>query len=53
MGVRYQNKFSIYLIAFFQELRTQLEKDCEGDFINDPDNVQYLEEPNTLKLKLN
>jgi DNA polymerase III delta prime subunit len=32
------------LIAFFQELRTQLERDCEGDFMNDANNIQSIEE---------
>ena len=32
------------LIAFFQELRIKMEKKYVGDFLNDPENIKYIEE---------
>lgn len=32
------------LIAFFQELRIKMEKQCVGDFLNDPENIKYIDQ---------
>lgn len=32
------------LISFFQELRIKMEKQCDGDFLNDSENIKYIEE---------
>jgi replication factor C subunit 1 len=32
------------LVAFFQELRIKMEKQCDGDVLNDNENIKYIEQ---------
>ena len=32
------------LLTFFQELRIKMEKNCSGDFLNDSENMKYMED---------